>query len=615
MNNECLLNPQNESEIINLRTQQEQRTQSCALPKSDSYFLNSFKSQIYQILRSNSDFSFELGDLALAQVPSHIPGDFAIQIKNLMRDMKQFMAVQQSQLINILQQHQVELGLTSVSAQGPFINVELNINPLADKVLSAVSGLGENYGKSDFAFGSNVLVDYSSPNMGKALHAGHIGTTFLGQVLSNIYSAVGSTVFRINHLGDWGTPVGLVKVAEEEFAGLPEIEVLRNKASDYYSALYSKISLAQKEDTSLRERAQIFFSSLEKGEPKAKEFWNRVRQESIAEFEKVYADIGINFNAYLGESFYEPYLKDALSDVVSSGLAKSDGQAVVVDYESEKLGTVLIAKSDGATTYMARDLAAVKKRSELFGLSKAVYVVGTEQNLHFRQLFKIAETLNYCKPAACVHVPIGLLTKNGKKISSRSGGALAFDELYQDVYQKCLETTKGSLVDVSVEEIEKVAKQIANAALYFAIVSTTPGKNSEFDLEKITNTKGKSGPSLQYTCVRANSILNKLGHATKSIDQCNKDLMAQILMPFKSLILKMTGLNEVLENCSRGNTAHLLTNYLDELSAEFTEFIHAVRIKDAAQEEREIYLNLVNSLLTVLKAGLTILNIEVPERM
>lgn len=579
----------------------------------DSYLVYNLRESIAKLVGCNSKIELKASDIQFADVPPNMPFDISIQFRSLMKDMKSYMSSQQKEIISILEENKVKLGFSEISAKGPFINVNLNTANLCN-IITCINNEKESYGYSNSYFGKNIAVDFSSPNMGKSLHVGHIGTTLLGQVMSNIYACFNYNVFKINHIGDWGTPVGLVKVAEEEFANDEEVVALKGDIANYYATLYAKISAAQKENPELRERAKDFFLKLEKGESEAKSFFERVWKESVDELNKTYSEFNIEYDFFFGESFYEDYLEKAIEDVKKSKIATEDGEALLIEFEDEGLGRVLVIKSDGSTTYLTRDIAALRKRNDLLNLDKTVYVVGSEQTLHFRQLFKIGNDLGYMPSENCVHIPIGLLTKNGKKISSRTGGALGFKELYQEVLNKSKERTLESLGEVK-DEVEKTAKATSQAAMFYSIASITPGKNSEFDIDKITNTKGKSGPSIQYACVRANSILKKVGEPKLKLKDIDEEKLSQSLGKFRSLIITLANYPKVIESCISQNTAHLLTNYLDDLVSEFTSFIHEVRIKDAKEIQQSIYLALLKACSQVMENGLRLLNIKVPEQM
>lgn len=613
MNNSLKHNP-SDYELKSLFERKVKENKERELPLLNSYFLYEFKIRIKELIFKKLNIDLSLNEIQLASVPKGLGFDISIQLRELMKDMKTYIASQQKDIVHILQE-ETGLNFDQVQTKGPFINIKFKTHSLASKVLGSVIKLGSNYGTSNEFFGKNILVDYSSPNIGKSLHVGHIGTTFLGQIMTNIYKSFGYTTISINHLGDWGTPVGLVKVAEEEFGELPEFKSKREDFGDYYSSLYSEISSAQKGDPSLRERAKKFFLELEADKKEAKDFWKRLCAESIAELQKTYLSFGIFFDCFLGESFYENDLEESIKDVEKLSVANSDGAVLLVDFKDSKFDKVLITKSDGSTTYITRDIAALKKRREIFSLDKTVYVVGTEQNLHFRQLFKIGDLLGYMPFKDCVHIPIGLLTRNGKKISSRDGEALGFKELYSDVLTQCQKRTKESLEALDENALKEVTEKIAQAAMFYSIASITPGKNSEFDIEKITNTKGKSGPSVQYACVRANSILKKVGKSSISnLDGVDNKTLDKIA-GFQGLLLKIADYPVVIENCIKLNTAHFLTVYLEEMVQEFTTFIHAVRIKDTEKPLQDIYLLLVEVSKITLENGLRLLNISVPEVM
>jgi arginyl-tRNA synthetase len=572
--------PKNIAELQKLPGERDQARRQLGFPPADTYFRNIFRNQIASLINEHclsaiGNTALHGADIDLGPVPPKFQGDYAVKIPKLMQaNMGEYTKSFLPAFCQALEQHGKQIGIIGHQATGPFLNISLQAEDFLKKSLQEIAEKEGSYGLLANYQGKRLCIDFSSPNMGKALHVGHVTTNFLGQAMSNLYEAVGYTVLRMNHLGDWGTPVGLLKVAVEEYSERPEIKALQASPAKYFSALYALINEDAKTRPELRDRARDAFSRLEASDPEMLKFWLDVR-----------------------EAADECELAGVVERVKESGLAREDGKALVLDFEAEKLGTVLVVKSDGTTTYMTRDIAAIKRRKEVFDLTKSVYVVGNEQALHFRQLFHVADKLGLMPKSSCVHIAFGLLTRDGKKISSRAGGALSFEDLCADVREQCMKVAAESLPDAEITEQQKVAAQVARAALYFSQAQNTPGKNAEFKIEEITNTKGKSGPSLQYACVRAQSILRKLGNPSKPIAELDTKAFENLDASLLNLAKVFVELPAMVLACAEQNSAHYLANYLDDLKMSFTTFIHSVVIREAEGDLRDLYLHMVQNLL------------------
>jgi|GEM_PF-316416 len=560
-------------------------------------------------------------DVAIDDVPPNFAGDFAVRLPALMRaDMKLYASESVPKIIDLLNGNREKIGIAKIERKGPYVNITLDRDSFSRAVIEEVRSLSKQYGCSDTFAGKNLMIDFSSPNMGKSLHVGHVGTTLLGAALSNLYEMAGFTVFRVNHLGDWGTPVGFLKIGEEKFGENPEIQSLRSSPAKYYSALYAAATNAAKVDEQVRETAKSKFAALESGDPAMVQFWERVRAESILELETVYKSLGIEFDVYAGEGSYENHVQNIIDEVVKSGLARREDKAVIVDLEHEKLGSLLLNKSDGATTYMARDLAAIKNRTKLFGLDRLVYVVGSEQSLHFKQLFYMADKLGLLPAGGAKHVAIGLMTRNGKKISSREGGAMAFDEFVGGVYQECV--TKSAPESAAAEDgqedskkIEETARQVSQAAIYFSQLKNVPGKDAEFNIELVTNTKGKSGPSIQYAAVRCRSIMERVGPPQQSLEDLPSSIWSEIDSSSFAVLKRISQFPSVIAHSASDNSAHYLTSYLDDLRSDFTSFIHSVVFRDETGAKLDAYKHILLAGVQVFENGLRAMNSEIPLRM
>lgn len=583
-------------------------------PALESYTLGRLKQELSQLFNKVSGLSLSSGDISLQAVPPNHKGDYSFQIPSLMKTrMKEY----RGEFLPRFAEHLSAISerFTFAKQVGPFLNFSLAPGFFAQEVLREIEEKNDHYGRSSDWSGKKVLVEYSSPNIGKSLHVGHLGTTLVGQALANLYSSCGASVYRINHLGDWGTPVGMLQVGSALYSEDEDISPLRGKPSSYYSAIYARFGEKAKEDPALRERAKEAFAALERNEEEARIFWEKVRSESTAELDQIYSQLGIQFDGYLGESFYESDLAPTLKQLTEHGLAEQDEEALVVDLDDVKLKRVLLRKSDGATTYFARDVCALIKRKELFDFDLCLYVVGAEQTLHFRQLFELAKRMGKIEPDVCFHIPIGLITQKGAKISSRAGGTLAAEELRDAIIERAFEQVSDSFPEEPEEERREIARMLGTGALYYQQLLTTPGKSTEFDLDKILDMRGKSAAYIQYACVRGKSILRKIGLPSVPLSELQSELFAENQEKLAGIVGELALLPEVVANCCEIKSPHPLAHALHRIATELNQFYQRVRIKDLESPEKDLFLHLLLATVQGLENGLALLNIEVPEKM
>lgn len=556
---------------------------------------------------------------SINRVPANIDADYSIRFPSAALSggtaLRDKMA---NSTVSALQESLSNLGLSSVQRTGVFVNITLDRIALTRSVLSEVDSLADRYGEIDSHRDQRVFVDYSSPNIGKSLHVGHTGTTLIGQVMCNIYDRCGYTVLGMNYIGDWGTPVGKLKVAIEQAGGqLPE-GLSNRELVAWISEAYAKISKAIETDESLASRAREAFQKLETGDHEMRVFWQTIREVSIKGLDELYRSAGVKFGAYIGESFYEPLLAGVLADAKRMGLTSNDPNgAVVVDLSPSTLPTFLLAKSDGASTYICRDLAGLRVREALFGANKSVYVVGVEQELHFRQVFETARRLGYLDDKQqAVHLVVGLITNRGQKVSSRDGGVLSFEQYLGSLDEAARSAVRKELAsDLSDQERAEIASKVALGAAYFSSASRTPSSNLEFQPERMVSVSGKNAAYLQYACVRANSILSKLGQPAKDAGEIDWAAPGLVDASVFQLVRTIAELPTVMRACCESNSPSALAQHGYDLAQSFHSFARDHIVRDAIGERREAYLHIIRSVSQVLKNVLSTLNIEVPQRM
>lgn len=484
-----------------------------------------------------------------------------------------------------------------VEIAGPgFINFWLKTDVLID-TLKQIDTSKSDFGKSETGKGKTVIIDYSSPNIAKPFGIGHLRSTIIGAALYNLYKALGYEVVGDNHLGDWGTQFGkLIYMIETERPERLSIETLE--------ALYVKFHKLAETDPSLEENAREWFKKLEEGDSEAKKIWQECIDISLKEFDRVYKMLGVKIDFAFGESYYLSEMKQMLdTPMVHRHLTEGEEGAKVVDLEEFGIKTpLMILKSDGATTYATRDLAAIKFRVRKWDPSLMIYEVGAEQSFHFQQVFAAARILGLVKPEVrLVHTAHGLyLAPDGKKFSTRHGKTVKLEEVLDEAISRAEKLGDG--------ESKVTARQVGIGAIKYFDLMHAVGSNVTFDWDKMMNLEGNSGPYLQYTVARCNSVISKSGFKGASFKtdiklENEEEIILRTLIHFP----------EVVEGAAENFAPNLLCNYLYGLAQKYNHLYNSLKI--IGSEAENFRLALTFGVSQVLKNGLKILGIETPERM
>lgn len=484
-----------------------------------------------------------------------------------------------------------------VRAAGPYLNFCINYKKFSPLVLKTILKEKENYG----AGRKNkkvVVIDYSSPNIAKPLTIGHLSTTIVGQALYNIYSFLGYRCIGDNHLGDWGTQFGKLMCAYKKWGGKAKVE--KNPIEELLS-LYVRFHKEAEQDPKLEDEAREWFRRLEEGNKEATTLWKWFVKVSMSEFNKLYKILGVRFDYFIGESFYIPIAKDIVGEVLAKNIAKKEQSAVVVTFED--MPTALVQKSDETTLYMTRDLATIKYQKKKFHFWKRLYVVGSEQKLHFRQLFRIAQLLGYIKEDECIHVDVGQISLPTGKISTRKGNAI----FMEDVIKKTIELAEKVIEEKnpSMKNKKIAAQKVGLGAIKYSNLSRDRSRDNIFDWDQMLSFEGDTGPYLQYTYARANSIIKKSKKSPRVKAFAEKKEAV--------LIKKLSQFSEIIEKSAAECKPNLLANYLFDLATIFNEFYHSVHVVGTEDESQK--LALVESVMQVLENGLRLLGIGVLKEM
>ncbi len=465
--------------------------------------------------------------------------------------------------------------------------------------------------------GEKMIVEYSSPNIAKPMHIGHIRSAIIGQALSNIYEALGAKVIRLNHLGDWGTQFGKLIAAYKLWGNKAAV---KKHPIDELLQLYIKFHEVLKERPELEKMGQEEFLKLEQGDRQNRSLWNWFKAESLREFSVLYKRLRVKFSHIIGESFYEPFLAGVVFDLLKRQIAvKNKDNSVVVHLEAESLPPCLIQKSDGASLYATRDLAAIQYRVKHFKPVAIFYLVGNEQALHFEQVFTVAKLAGYSKGIKLEHIKFGtILGEDGQRMATREGKLIPLEEVLNKANNLALAIVNKKNVNLSAKQKMRVAEVVGVGAVKYNDLSQNRLTDITFNWERMLSLEGNSGPYLQYTYARLRSILRKHKIESKSRNQSVKFTAAELHnidsedMLLWRMIMRYP---ESLLRAAQENGPHLLALYLYELAVQINSFYQNQPVLRAAPEVKVLRLRLVGQAAQILQQGLAILGIETLEEM
>ncbi len=479
-----------------------------------------------------------------------------------------------------------------------FLNISINRAVFAKSVIEQVLNEQSNFGNQ--SMGKTVCIDYSAPNIAKSFSIGHLRSTMIGNALKNIYQKLGYRVVGINHLGDWGTQFGKMIVAYNKWGNRAEIE--KNPIVELQK-LYVKFHDEVANDPTLEDQARAVFKSLEDGDANTLELWRYFRDESLKEFMSMYDLLGVSFDSYDGESFYNDKMAAVADELEQKGLLVEDDGAMIV--RIDPLPPALIKRRDGATLYITRDLAALLYRFKTYHFDKVLYVVGNEQKLHFDQLKSVSKLMGY--DLDIHHVNFGLVMQDGKKMSTRGGRVV---KLY-DVIKEAIASASQAIFDKNpnLNNQEAVAKAVGIGAVIFNDLKNDRNLDIEFNLESMLAFEGQTGPYLQYSSVRIASILkNQTLTEVYPFESYTEDL------PFE-LIKQLSAFEDALEKAAELNGPHVISRYLLQLAQTFNQFYGQYKIITEDEALKQANLHLIQAVRIVLNEGMRLLGMIALDEM
>lgn len=568
----------------------------------------SYKEKIAQILAPHIEGLEEEEIVSVIEKPADSKmGDYAFPCFRLAKLMRKAPPLIAKTIAEGIADEEMFERVENVNA---YVNMFISKESFAADVVGEVLEKKDDYGRSDLGGGKKVIVEYSSPNIAKPFHIGHIRSTVIGNSIYKIYDFLGYDTMRINHLGDYGTQFGKMICAYRKWGSRED--VIKEPIKSLLS-YYTKFHEEAEKDPSLEDEARAIFARLEKGEPEEVELWQWFRDESLKEFNRVYDMLDITFDSYNGESFYSDKMPRFVNELKEKGLLIEDKGAQIVKLDDYGLPPALITKSDGSTLYITRDIAAAVYRKETYDFYKNIYVVASQQNLHFQQWIQVIELLGYEWARDCVHVPFGLVSMEDGTMSTRQGRVI----FLEDVLNRAVERTKEIMAEknVSAENMEETAKQVGIGAVVFNELSNYRIKDYVFSWDKVLNFEGETGPYVQYTHARACSILRNAGEdAVKRAEEGfdAKYIVSESAHKLIGLIYEMP---EVIAEAGEKYEPSIVTRHIVDIAQAFNKFYHDEHILVDNEDEKTAKIALVMAARTAIKNGLGLLGIKAPEKM
>ena len=538
--------------------------------------------------------------------PNQDMGDYAFPCFKLAKVLKKAPPVIATELKEKIEE---DNNVEKVNIVGGYLNFYINKLELTKSVLTEIDLKNDNYGSNETGKDKTIIVEYSSPNIAKPFHIGHLRNTVIGSALYKIYKYLGYNAIGINHLGDYGTQFGKMIEGYKRWGTEYDLE---NNPIDQCMDIYVRINNLCKEDESVLEQCRENFKKIEDGDPYYVEIWNKFKNLSLKEFQKIYDLLGVTFDSFNGEAFYSDKMDEVVEKLQENSCLKDSEGAKIADLEDKGLGVCIIKKSDGSSIYATRDLAAILYRAKTYDFDKCLYVVAYEQNLHFKQIFEVAKCLDL--PKKCLngleHVAYGMVRLTTGKMSTREGTVIKVDELLQEAIDRVEKVIEDK--NPEMENKEEEAKKIGIGAVIFNNVCSTIIKDQVFDWNTVLNFNGETGPYIQYIYVRTKSVLEKAGYIPNI-----EDVKFEVLQDKESLkvISVLYNFENILMSVVEKNEPSLLARYLIELAQAYSNFYNENKIIDDNKDIQDARVYLSKAVGTVLKTGASLLGIEMPNKM
>ena len=501
--------------------------------------------------------------------------------------------------------------IQTVQTLGGYLNFTIKKQKLAQVVLEEISKQKDTYGEQTIGNGKTVIVEYSSPNIAKPFHIGHLRTTLIGRALYNIYQTLGYHTIGINHLGDYGTQFGKMIEGYKRFG---EEYNLEENPIEELTKIYVRINELCKQDETVLEACRNNFKKLEEGDEYCTNIWKQFRDLSLKEFYRIYDLLDIHFDSLNGEAFYSDKTSEVIQILEKTGrLVESEG-AKIIELEEQNMSPCMICKSNGSTIYATRDLAAILYRARTYDFDKCLYVVAYEQNLHFKQIFEVAKLLGISQKCqkGLEHISYGMVHLKNGKMSTRQGNVIKVEELLQEAIRRVRDIIDEKNPELTKEEKEEIARKVGIGAVIYNDLAGSRIKDEIFDWDTILNFNGETGPYIQYTYVRTNSILKKV----KEIPNVSEINLEYLMDEGAYRVLKLLyAYPEIIRNVADKNEPSILSRFLIELAKVYSSFYNEnkIMVEEKQVQAARVYLTYMVNI--VLKTGTNLLGMQMPEKM
>jgi len=545
---------------------------------------------------------------ALLDYPQHAAmGDICLpcfKLSKLYRKSPQHIA---EQLTEQLSSDMIE----RVEAVAGYVNIFLNKGKLAKQIIEQILGQADSYGSRNIGQGKTVVIDFSSPNIAKPFHIAHLRSTVIGHSLHRIFSFLGYSSIRINHLGDWGTQFGKLIVAYKLWG---DDELLEEHGIDELLKLYVKFHEKAEQEVSLEDEARQWFVRMEAGDEEALQLWHQFVNISITEFQRIYDLLGVEFDSYAGESFYNDKMEQVVSELEHKQLLEKDEGASLVRLDAYHMPPALILKKDGSSLYHTRDIAAAIYRKSTYNFEKAIYVTDYAQNLHFQQWFKVIELMGYEWHRDLLHVAFGRVSLEGMGLSTRKGNVIKLEDVLMQAIAKTKDIIEAR--NPSLNDKDKVAKEVGVGAIIFNDLSSSRIKDIVFTWEDSLNFEGETGPYVQYAHARACSVIKKAAQKLGQEVVATDDGLATLTDDASIQVIKqLAQFTEKIELAMHKLEPSIVSRYAIDLAQSFNQFYHHNPILNAQDEVRQARLALVKAVQITLRNALYLIGLAAPEEM
>ncbi|MHB1393462.1 MAG: arginine--tRNA ligase [Clostridia bacterium] len=551
----------------------------------------------------------ELTDMELDKViglieipPQGNMGDYAFPCFQLAKVMRKSPNMIAAELSGKVQSDSI---VEKAEAAGGYLNFFVNKTEYIKHTVNEVLTQGEKFGSTEDGKGKNVIVEFSSVNVAKPFHVGHLFNTVVGNALEKIYKHAGYNTIRINHLGDWGTQFGKLVSAYKRWG---DEEAIEKEPINELLRIYVKFHEEAEKDPALEDEGRAYFKKLEDGEPETTQLWQRFRDLSLKEFRELYKTLNIEFDSYAGESFYSDKMDEVVQMLKDKHLLQDSSGAKIVDLEQFGIPPIMILKSDGTTIYATRDLAAAIYRKRTYDFHKNIYVVGDTQSLHFNQIFSTLGLMGFEWHKDCIHIGHGLVKFADKKLSTRKGDVVFARDVINEAVHKTMEVIEKK--NPNLENKEEVAKRVGIGALIYTFLKNNREKDVIFTWEDALNFDGDSGPYVQYTYVRGKSILRKAGNVPDTAD------LSYLTTEDEFQLVKLLGaFKDAVKESVERYEPFVITRHVTEIAKAYNKFYNTHPILNAEENVKNARLLLTKAVGIAIKTGLGLVGIDTPENM